>query len=92
MLKKIILIINLFFILFFINKISIAGEKNDKNLLTFGAGAWDWNDSQTSGLFNIEYRHGTRYGPFKPMFGALIITEHGVYFYAGIRIDLYFTD
>ena len=90
MLKKTSLLFYLLF--FFFSGISIAAERNDKNLLTFGAGLWDWNDAETSGLFNVEYRHGTRYGPFKPMFGALINTDHGFYFYAGIRIDLYLTD
>ena len=63
MLKKINLFFYLFYFLFF-SSWSFAGERNDKNLLTFGAGLWDWNDSQTSGLFNFEYRHVTRYGPF----------------------------
>jgi len=90
MLKKTSLLFYLFFFLF--SGFSIAAERNDKNLLTFGGGVWDWNDAETSGLFNVEYRHGTRYGPFKPMFGALINTDHGFYFYAGIRIDLYLTD
>ena len=49
---------------FFLSGLSLAAERNDKNLLTFGAGIWDWNDEKTAGLFNIEYRHGTRYGPF----------------------------
>ena len=71
MLKKINLFFYLFYFLFF-SSWSFAGERNDKNLLTFGAGLWDWNDSQTAGLFNFEYRHGTRYGPFKPMIGGLI--------------------
>ena len=91
MLKKTSLLFYLLFFFFFSNS-SFAAERNDKNLLTFGGGIWDWNDAETSGLFNIEYRHGTRYGPFKPMFGALINTDHGFYFYAGIRIDLYLTD
>ena len=90
MLKKTSLLFYLFFFLF--SGFSIAAERNDKNLLTFGGGVWDWNDAETSGLFNVEYRHGARYGAFKPMFGALINTDHGFYFYAGIRIDLYLTD
>ena len=90
MLKKTSLLFYLLFFLF--SGSSIAAERNDKNLLTFGGGMWDWNDAETSGLFNVEYRHGTRYGPFKPMFGALINTDHGFHFYAGIRIDLYLTD
>ena len=91
MLKKTSLLFYILFFFFFSNS-SFAAERNDKNLLTFGGGIWDWNDAETSGLFNIEYRHGTRYGPFKPMFGTLINTDHGFYFYAGIRIDLYLTD
>ena len=76
MLKKTSLLFYLLFFFFFSNS-SFAAERNDKNLLTFGGGIWDWNDAETSGLFNIEYRHGTRYGPFKPMLGALINTDHG---------------
>ena len=90
MLKKTSLLFYLFFFLF--SGFSIAAERNDKNLLTFGGGVWDWNDAATSGLFNVEYRHGTRYGPFKPMLGGLINTDHGFHVYAGIRIDLYLTD
>ena len=81
-----------FFYFFFFSGLSIAAERNDKNLLTFGAGLWDWNDNDTAGLFNIEYRHGTRYGPFKPMIGALVNTDHGFHIYAGIRMDLYLTN
>jgi len=92
MLKKIILVIYFSFFSLFSNKLSIAAEKNDNNLLTIGAGFWDWNDSKTAGLFNIEYRSGTRYGPFKPMVGGLVNTDHGYYIYAGIRIDLYLTN
>ena len=91
MLKKTSLLFYLLFFFFFSNS-SFAAERNDKNLLTFGGGIWDWNDAETSGLFNIEYRHGTRYGPFKPMLGGLINTDHGFHVYAGIRIDLYLTD
>ena len=91
MLKKTSLLFYLLFFFFFSNS-SFAAERNDKNLLTFGGGIWDWNDAETSGLFNIEYRHGKRYGPFKPMVGGLINTDHGFHVYAGIRIDLYLTD
>ena len=91
MLKKTSLLFYLLFFFFFSNS-SFAAERNDKNLLTFGGGIWDWNDAESSGLFNIEYRHGTRYGPFKPMLGGLINTDHGFHVYAGIRIDLYLTD
>ena len=91
MLKKITLIFYFFYFLFF-NGLSLAAERNDKNLLAFGAGLWDWNDNQTAGLFNVEYRHGTRYGPFKPMIGGLINTDHGFHIYAGIRMDLYLTN
>ena len=55
MLKKTSLLFYLLF--FFFSGISIAAERNDKNLLTFGGGLWDWNDAETSGLFNVEYRH-----------------------------------
>ena len=91
MLKKITLIFYFFYFLFF-NGLSLAAERNDNNLLTFGAGLWDLNDNQTAGLFNVEYRHGTRYGPFKPMTGGLITTDHGFHIYAGIRMDLYLTN
>ena len=84
MLKKIIFFLNFFFIV----NLSLAGERNDKNLLTFGAGLCDWNDTNTAGLFNVEYRHGTRYGPFKPMIGGMVNTDHGYHVYAGIRRDL----
>ena len=91
MLKKITLILCFFYFLFF-NKLSLAAEQNDKNLLTFGTGIWDWNDEKTAGLFNIEYRHGKRFGPFKPMIGGLINTDHGFLIYSGIRMDLYLTN
>ena len=91
MLKKITLIFYFFYFLFF-NGLSLAAERNDNNLLAFGAGIWDLNDNQTAGLFNVEYRYGTRYGPFKPMIGGLINTDHGFYIYAGIRMDLYLTN
>ena len=42
-------------------------------------------------MVNLEYRHGKRYGIFKPMFGGLVNTDHGFYGYAGVRIDLYLT-
>ena len=90
MFKKLYLIF-LFFLLFPFNT-ALSKEKNDKNLLAFSGGIWDWNDNTTAGMFNIEYRHGTRYGPFKPTVGALINTDHGFYGYAGIRIDLYLTE
>ena len=85
-------IIFYFFYFLFFNGLSLAAERNDKNLFTFGAGLWDWNNNQTAGLFNVEYRHGTRYGPFKPMTGGLITTDNGFHIYAGIRMDLYLTN
>ena len=91
MLKKIALIFCFFYFLFF-NQLSLAAERNDKNLLTFGVGIWDWNDEKTAGLFNVEYRYGKRFGPFKPMIGGLINTDHGFHIYAGIRMDLYLTN
>ena len=91
MLKKTSLLFY-FICIFFFNGLSISAERNDKNLLTFGVGLWDWNDNDTAGLFNIEYRHGTRYGPFKPVIGGLVNTDHGFYVYGGIRIDLYLTN
>ena len=91
MLKEMTIIFYFFYFLFF-NGLSLAAERNDKNLFTFGAGLWDWNNNQTAGLFNVEYRHGTRYGPFKPMTGGLITTDNGFHIYAGIRMDLYLTN
>ena len=90
MFKKLYLIL-LFFIFCFPNT-TFSKEKNDKNLLAFSGGLWDWNDDNTAGLLNIEYRHGTRYGPFKPIVGGLINTDHGFYGYLGVRIDLYLTN
>ena len=89
MFKKLYLIL-VFFVFFSFSTVS-SKETNDKNLLGFSGGLWDWNDDKTAGLFNIEYRHGTRYGPFKPIVGALINTDHGFYGYAGIRICLLYT-
>ena len=57
MLKKLNILL-LFFILFSSN-VGHSGERNDKNLLAISGGIWDWNDTKTSGMFNIEYRHGT---------------------------------
>ena len=91
MLKKITLILCFFYFLFF-NQLSLAAQQNDKNLLTFGTGIWDWNDEETGGLFNVEYRYGKRLGPFKPMIGGLINTDHGFHIYSGIRMDLYLTN
>ena len=91
MLKKTTLIFYFFYFLLF-NGLSLAAERNDKNLLSFGAGVWDWNDEESAGLFNVEYRHGKRYGLFKPMIGGLINTDHGFHVYAGIRLDLYLTE
>ena len=90
MLKK--TYIMFYFFYFFMIGSSMAADRNDKNLLAFGAGLWDWNDSKTAGLFNVEYRHGKRYGLFKPMIGGLINTDHGFHVYAGIRLDLYLTE
>ena len=90
MFKKLYLIL-LFFIFCFPNT-TFSKEKNDKNLLALSGGLWDWNDDNTAGMFNIEYRHGTRYGPFKPIVGGLINTDHGFYGYLGVRIDLYLTN
>ena len=52
MLKKITLILCFFYFLFF-NQLSLAAERTDRNLLTFGTGIWDWNDEETGGLFNV---------------------------------------
>ena len=55
MLKKTSLLFYLLFFFFFSNS-SFAAERNDKNLLTFGGGIWDWNDAELGHI--VEFRSG----------------------------------
>ena len=53
MFKKLYLIF-LFFLLFPFNT-ALSKEKNDKNLLAFSGGIWDWNDNTTPYPIAMEY-------------------------------------
>ncbi|MFQ5784634.1 MAG: acyloxyacyl hydrolase [Alphaproteobacteria bacterium] len=64
-----------------------AGEPE---FLAFGAGGFDVNDDQTSGLFTVEYRSDRKRFYVAPMVGLMSNSDGGVYGYGGVFLDVYF--
>jgi len=61
----------------------------DPAFVAVGVGGFDVNDDQTTFQLRAEYRAEDRFLLFKPMAGATITGELGLYGYAGVLIDLY---
>lgn len=65
-------------------------EGGDPAFLAFGIGGFDVNDDETTFQGRVEYRARERFLLFKPMAGAMVTGELGLYGYAGVLADLYF--
>ena len=62
---------------------------DDPAFLAVSAGGFDVNDNETAGEFRIEYRSDRKYFFLKPMIGAMLNTDGGVYGYGGINLDIF---
>ena len=62
----------------------------DPAFLTFGAGGFDFNDDDSTGLLSVEYLSNGRIWVFQPILGAFATFEGGFYAYAGLGLDLFF--
>ncbi len=62
----------------------------DPAFLSFGAGGFDINDDDSTGMLSIEYLSNGRIWVFQPILGAFATFEGGFYAYAGLGLDMFF--
>ncbi len=62
----------------------------DPDFLTFGAGAFDYNDDSTAGVVSLEYLSAKRLLFLQPLGGFMVTFDGGVYGYAGLALDVFF--
>lgn len=68
-----------------------AARAEDPEYLTVTGGAFDLNGDDTTAALGLEYvddRHWL--WNLKPMTGAMVTTDAGLYLYAGLALDIYF--
>ena len=61
----------------------------DPDFLTFGAGAFDYNDDDTAGVVSLEYLSAKRLWLLQPLAGFMVTFDGGVYGYAGLGLDVF---
>ena len=66
-----------------------AARAGDPAFLAVSAGGFDVNDNETAGEFRIEYRSDRKFLFLKPMIGAMLNTDGGIYGYGGINLDIF---
>lgn len=65
------------------------GSTEDSSLISFGVGAYDVNDDDTTADFRLEYRHGKPlFWQVKPWFGAEATAEGSVWGGGGVLVDI----
>jgi lipid A 3-O-deacylase len=70
-----------------------ASQAADRDLLTFGAGAYDVVQSEDStAAFQLEYLSGRKLWVFNPFAGVMGTLDSAVYGYAGVALDLKLSD
>ena len=62
----------------------------DPDFLTFGAGAFDYNDDSTAGVVSLEYQSAKRLLFLQPLGGVMVTFDGAVYGYAGLGLDVFF--
>ena len=62
----------------------------DPDFLTFGAGAFDFNDDATAGVVSLEYLSAKRLLFLQPLAGVMVTFDGAVYGYAGLGLDVFF--
>ena len=71
---------------------ALAGpaRAQDPDFLTFGAGAFDYNDDSTAGVVSLAYLSAKRLLFLQPLGGLMVTFDGGVYGYAGLGLDVFF--
>ncbi len=62
----------------------------DPDFLTFGAGAFDYNDDSTAGVVSLAYLSAKSLLFLQPLAGFMVTFYGGVYGYAGLGLDVFF--
>ncbi len=62
----------------------------DPAFLSYGAGGFDINDNDSTGLLSFEYLSNGRLWVFQPILGAFATFEGSFYAYAGLGLDMFF--
>lgn len=71
---------------------SATANAAEPTYVTLGAGAFEVNNGESSGLFNLEYVGGRKLiWDFRPLAGAFATAKGSLYGYAGLSLDLYLT-
>lgn len=65
---------------------------DEPDFLVIGAGAFDINDDQTAGEFDVQFRVNTPLWIFRPQVGMFVTTDSAFYAYAGLYTDLHLGD
>ncbi len=68
----------------------VPAMAEDPAFLTFGAGGFDINDDDSTGMLSLEYLSNGRIWVFQPILGAYATFDGSFYAYAGLGLDLFF--
>jgi lipid A 3-O-deacylase len=85
----------LFIFLFILSIFSFLSHTNaqNKNYLTFSGGYFDFNKKINTSVFgSIEYRFGKKLLFLNPITGVMANTDGGFFIFAGITMDIPFTN
>ena len=66
-----------------------AAAEDDGQFLAFNTGAFDINDSDTTGMLGVEYRSDFKKFFLTPMVGGFVTAKGGLYGYGGVFIDVF---
>lgn len=66
-----------------------AIAQDDPEFLSFQVGGFDVNDSETTGMFGIEYRSDYKDLFLTPMAGGFVSAEGAFYGYGGVFVDIF---
>jgi hypothetical protein len=73
-------------------QVTLAPASGESDLLSFGAGVFDFNDDWTSAALQFEYSSKERFWVFHPIAGVMANSDMGGDVYAGAGVDFLFGD
>jgi lipid A 3-O-deacylase len=66
-----------------------AAAEDDPDFLSFQAGGFDVNDTETTAMLGVEYRSDFKEFYIAPMVGGFVTAEGSVYGYGGLYLDVF---
>lgn len=69
--------------------LSGVARAEDPDFIMAGAGAFDFNDNETTGMVTAQYRSDRKFFYLKPFAGLDVNFDYGGMVYAGVLMDIY---